>query len=202
MVAPTPDREMPQSTGPDSAELDEASLAAGLRSGDERCLAEIYRRWSPMVHTIALRSLRRVPDAEDVTQQVFIAAWRSRTGYDPASGSLPAWLTGIARYEIANRWRLIQREQRISQRLVSLEADPPQAPSAEAVTDGVLLAEELGRLGQPRRTILELAFYQQLTHVEIASRLNLPLGTVKSHITRGLDRLRRRLGVDGAPSGR
>src|SRR5690606_24996999 len=72
-------------------------LATGLRDGDRDCLAEIFRRWSPLVHAIALRSLGTHHEAEDVTQLVFMAAWRSRHTLTPSENALPAWLVGITR---------------------------------------------------------------------------------------------------------
>lgn len=168
-------------------------LAAKFVAGEDGSLAETYRRWSSSVYGVALRCLQSVSDAEDVTQQVFVAAWRSRANFKGESGSLPGWLMGITRHRIADRsaqrgrdLRLVNVVGRSSDR--AIERSP-----ARDVTDRLLLADELGRLSDPRRTILRLAFYEDLTYAQIADKLNLPLGTVKSHARRGLLHLRTRL---------
>ncbi len=187
---------------PGPPEPDDGEVGRRFAAGDERALAWAYERWGPQLYGLAVRALGAGPDAEDVLQQSFVSAWNGRAGYRPDSGPLPAWLVGVCRHKIADAWARRERQRRESDAAVSSARMQPSGVSDPgldtAVTDRVLVLAELERLGQPQRGILELAFFEDLTHVQIAERTGIPLGTVKSHIRRSLERLRSRLEVDGA----
>jgi RNA polymerase sigma factor (sigma-70 family) len=182
----------------DAAAVDRAETALSARfvDGDESALAEVYRRWSPVVYTLALRSLGDRGDAEDVTQRTFVSAWTSRASYDTGRARLSTWLVAIARRRIADthesrtRIRAIQKELERIAEPDALVHEPPD------LSDTLLLANELNQLEPDARTVMRLAFFDDLTHDEISRRLSMPLGTVKSHIRRSLIRMRDRLEVD------
>ena len=183
-----------------AVEVTDEQLAQRFLAGDERALAWLYERTAGLVFGLASRALGAGADAEDVTQQVFIAAWNGRERYSPDKGPLAAWIVGITRHRVADALARGRRDRRLTDMVASREI-PGEAPSesfdGEATTRVVLLSE-LARIGQPQRGIMELAFFADLTHEQIAERTGLPLGTVKSHIRRTLRRLRDRLEVDGA----
>ncbi|MFG2460373.1 RNA polymerase sigma factor [Streptomyces sp. NPDC048523] len=184
-----------QRTGGD---IDERELVEGFRNGDEACLAVVHHRWGPLVHALARRSLGDAREAEDVTQLVFLAAWRGRVGFAPDRGTLPGWLTGIARRKIADalaaRTRRTELVAAVGAQLVLRAHDEAVLP--ETALDRVLLADEMSQLPAPQRRVLNLAFYDDLTQTQIAELTGWPLGTVKSHARRGLRRLAGRLRTD------
>lgn len=172
---------------------DEHRQGDAFRDGDERALAEIYERWSPLVFTLALRSLGERADADDVTQKVFVKAWTSRHTYDPDKGPVSAWLVAITRNCITDVYSDRRRRERLDHRIQDDIVDD-SAISLD-VADRIVIANEIDRLDDVPRRIIRLAFYDGLTHAQIADTLSLPLGTVKSHIRRSLARLRTRLEV-------
>lgn len=180
---------------------DEQAIADAFRDGDESALAEAYARWSPLVHTLALRSIGDTHEAEDVTQKVFVDAWRSRERYDPARSRLAGWLVGITRHRIADAHEARARRRR-SEEAYAAEATTAGGTAiadVAEVADRMMMAAELERLEPVPQKVMKLAFYDDLTHAQIADILGLPLGTVKSHIRRSLVRLRTRLEVSDDP---
>ncbi|WOX16875.1 sigma-70 family RNA polymerase sigma factor [Streptomyces sp. N50] len=172
-------------------------LARGLVAGDEDCLAAVYHRWSPLVHSLAWRSLGDAKEAEDVTQQVFLGVWRGRRGFRPERGAIGGWIVGITRRRIADA--LSARTRRLH--LVaaagsSLALADPAARKPDTVLDRVLVLGELAKLPAPQQRVLRLTYYEDLTQTQIALRTGWPLGTVKSHARRGLHQLRRHLQGD------
>ncbi|XVV10072.1 RNA polymerase sigma factor [Actinoplanes sp. CA-131856] len=177
-------------------------LAERLRDGDETALRTAYDRHGSAVLYLAQRLLGNRADAEDVTQMTFVAAWTGRDSFDPQRGSMLGWLLGIARRKAVDRLRAAAREQRTAEVVQAQQAPPPDLEATpEQTVDRLVVADELSRLPAEQRRTLELAFFDDLTHPQIAAVTGLPLGTVKSHIRRGMANLRRRWEVDGATFG-
>jgi RNA polymerase sigma factor (sigma-70 family) len=176
-------------------------LAERLRDSDEKALRTAYERHGAAVLYLAQRMLGNRADAEDVTQLTFVAAWSGRDTFDPQRGTMLAWLLGIARRKTIDRIRSSARDDRVAESVRAQVAPPEEPERPERIVDRLVVADELGRLPTEQRRTLELAFFDDLTHPQIAAVTGLPLGTVKSHIRRGLANLRRRWEVDGAAFG-
>ncbi len=182
---------------PDADALDRR-LARKLTAGDPTALREAFDRYGGLVHAIALRRLGVHQDAEDVTQQVFVRAWRGRAGLDPERGALGAWLVGITRNQVADRLALRYRDHELADRAGRLSLHPTPPPLPDDVVEALVVADGLKHLPPQVGTVMRLAFFDDLTHQQIAALTGLPLGTVKSHLRRGLERLRRHWPVEGA----
>ncbi len=180
-------------------EQSDDALAKSFLAGDESALRHAYDRFGGAVFHLAVRSLASQADAEDVAQATFVAAWLKRDTFDPGRGSLLGWLLGIARNKIVDRLRERVREGKVEQSLRG-QPEPAHDEQPDLVVDRLVVADQLARLPDEQRRVLELAFYDDLTHQQISQTTGLPLGTVKSHIRRGMASLRQRWEVDGAAS--
>ena len=176
---------------------EEVLLARRFVAGDEQALRGAYDRWAGLVHAFCMRSLASRADAEEATAQVFVNAWRGLSGFDPERGSLAGWLLGIARRAVADTHTRNLREQALR---AALEQVQPvdDGPGPDTLVERLVVADALAQLKPEQRRAVGLAFYDGLTHEQVASTMGLPLGTAKTHIRRGLAVLRRRLEVDGA----
>jgi RNA polymerase sigma factor (sigma-70 family) len=179
----------------------EPELAEDFRAGDEHALRIAYDRYGGAVFHLATRLLANRADAEDVTQATFVAAWLGRGTFDPDRGGMLGWLLGIARRKAVDKMRSATRDGRAVDTIRALPEPPTTGDDPERVLDRLVIADELAQLPVEQRRTLELAFFDDLTHPQISAVTGLPLGTVKSHIRRGMARLRERWEVDGAAPG-
>ena len=178
---------------------DDAALLARLAAGDHRAAAELYDRFAPMLMAVAFRITRSRADAEDVLLETLEQAWRQAPRYEQSRGSLEAWLAVIARSRAFDRVRMDQRRER---RIVRIEDQPggvlleardqtiPATEVAEASDARRRVAEALATLPAAQREAVELAFYDGLSHSEVAEKLGEPLGTVKTRIRLAMLKLR------------
>ncbi|WP_344345030.1 sigma-70 family RNA polymerase sigma factor [Agrococcus versicolor] len=177
-----------------TGEDDEAIGLAFATESSDVGLRLAYERWGGLVLALACRVMDRA-DAEDVVQQTFVSAWRSRDRYDPTAGPLGAWIVAIARRRIADHFRsaAIAHERAVDPSDALDRADGAHADDVpELVAGSILVEETLASMDEPQRTIVRLAVIEDLSASAIADRLELPVGTVKSHLSRTLRRLRDR----------
>lgn len=176
-------------TGGELRAVDPAEIA--FERGDDTALKAAYDEHGSLIYTYCKRSLG--PElAKDVTQEVFLAAWKARERFDSQRGSLAGWLMGIAKNKVIDQIRLAGRR-------VSTVGGTDMAEIStttehvSALADRLLVSEAINSLPERSRKVVELAFFEDLTHAQIAERTDLPLGTIKSDIRRGLARMRRHL---------
>lgn len=167
------------------------ALALRFRDGDEAALGAVFDRWSGLVHTFAVRALGDPHDAEDVTQQVFVAAWRSRATITPGPSTFPAWLVGIARHKVADARAARARDARKARAVAAVTTPDESVAADSALAERLVVRQLVDEMDEPRRTVLLLAFWHDRPHSDIAATTGLPLGTVKSHLRRGLAQLHR-----------
>jgi RNA polymerase sigma-70 factor (ECF subfamily) len=165
-----------------------------MAAGDREAFGRFYDRYAPLVFPLVLRIVRDRADAADVLQDVFWEAWQGAPSYDPTRGTPEAWMITRARTRAIDRVRAVRRRSETFVPPVDegLAAAPREAggDAAERAEDRGIITAALGRLPSAQREVIELAYYAGLTQTEIAERLKQPLGTVKTRIRLGLERLR------------
>ncbi len=177
--------------------VDGESLIERVAAGDQSAFAALYDDLVPSVFGVVRRVLRDPAQAEEVTQEVFVEIWRQAARFDAVRGSVRTWAVTIAHRRAVDRVRseqaLRDRQARVAETERSVEVTPES--SALESEERRRARAAMNELSPVQREALELAFYDGLTHVEIAERLGIALGTVKTRIRDGLIRLRTAMGV-------
>jgi RNA polymerase sigma-70 factor, ECF subfamily len=174
---------------PNSAETDDATLIASLQSRDGGALKTLYDKYSNLVYAVALRTLGETTAAEDVLQEIFLQLWTKPGSFDPRRGSLPAWLSVLARNRSIDHRRKRRPEIDIEELPLSssLNLENDAIRQSIAAKARACMAE----FSPEQRRDVEMAFFDGLTHAEIAEKTAQPLGSVKTRIRTGLIALRR-----------
>lgn len=175
----------------------DTQLIERLARGDMAALDELYTRYARPVYSLALRILGDSADAEEVTQDVFERVWRHARSFDAQRGQFSAWLLGVTHHVAVDALR---KRQRRPQLLTADRDDPrdwPNLPAPDDVSETTLrhlqaqqIRRALRSLPPPQQQAIELAYFNGMSHLEIAAALGDPLGTVKARIRRGMQRLR------------
>jgi RNA polymerase sigma-70 factor (ECF subfamily) len=181
----------------------DVALVAAIATGDRQALAALYDLHAPMLLGLAKRILGHAAPAEDLIHDVFLEVWQHAAEYSPLRGSVVAWLTIRARSRALDRLGKRARDAKVVAR-VSVEAAPAEL-AARSPAAGVDAARvRLLALGLPEElaTVIDLAYFDGLSSSEIAERLQIPIGTVKSRMARALGSLREALKVPDSGGGR
>jgi RNA polymerase sigma-70 factor (ECF subfamily) len=193
------ERELPEPSNVDREvrRAEDAALLARIVDRDERAVESLYARYSGPLYSLAYQVTGADRFAQEVVQEVFIAVWKDAARFDPARGALAPWLFSLARHKAID---LVRREANIRKRTADVDMELEVAPDdvdrevwQNLRRDRVRAA--IAQLSEPQRTALELAFFAGLTHVEVAERLGIPLGTAKTRIRSALLKLRDALGT-------
>jgi len=181
---------------------DDQAAVARIACGDANGLADLYDRYARPVYSLALRILGNQSEAEDIVQDVFSQAWRQAARYDASKGRVAAWLLTLTRSRAIDRLRAlrVRMTEAVGDHGIDIDqiVDSGVGPDALAVSADQCARVRMAVAQLPllQRTALELAYYEGLTHSEIAAQLEEPLGTVKTRIRSALLRLRELLGAD------
>lgn len=183
---------------PRAESVSDEDLMSQLAAGRQEALGPLYTRYAQRIFNLAVQSLDRA-GAEEIVQDVFLAVWRKADTFSPERGAFRPWIFQIAHYRILNELRLRSRRPQAEPdpegaHLAALsdpDAEPGEVMGREE--DRALVRSALEALPPDQRKALSLAFLQDLTHEQVAAELNLPLGTAKTRIRAGLQKMRAQL---------
>jgi RNA polymerase sigma-70 factor, ECF subfamily len=178
------------------AEREWVALVQSIAGGDQLALHALYERTHRVVFTLVMRITANRETAEELTLDVFHDVWRRASRYDSANGTVLGWIMNQARSRAIDRLRYEGRKKRVdsgASELLAASEEPDARDVLELRQQADALRTALALLTSDERQAIETAFFSELTYAEVAARLNLPLGTVKTRIRSGLQKLRRAL---------
>jgi RNA polymerase sigma-70 factor (ECF subfamily) len=173
-----------------------ADIVAAVAAGESAALAELYDSTVAKVHTLVKAIIRSAPDAEEVTCDVYLQAWQTASQFDSSRGTVMAWLLMMARSRALDSVRRQRSRARLFDEQCAHEDLPDLAHSVSPermlslFQTGSAVHAALEELAPERRRLIGLAFFDDLSHAEIAKLTGLPIGTIKSHLRRALHSLR------------
>lgn len=169
------------------------SLMERILQHDQQALLDLYEQYGKAVYSLAYRIVQSAPMAEEVTQDTFLKVWEKGVTYDPSRGKLKTWLLAITQFTAIDRLRKEQRQPAmIGEAIDDDSVDALASRRSETVgwQDDSLLHILVTQLPSEQAVLIEMAFFQGLTHTEIAERTQIPLGTVKTRVRSGLQKLK------------
>lgn len=176
-----------------TASMDEQRLLLEITQGSRSAFKQLYEQTSPLLYAVALKIVKKQDMAEEVLQEVYLTIWHAASQYNIERGSVRTWLSTITRNRCIDRLRRTPKESALDSHheneLVATTLDPLQC--AENADDQNLLMLCLDRLDEKQRACVSLAFFEGMTHQEVAGHLTVPLGSAKTWIRRGLDVLKK-----------
>jgi RNA polymerase sigma-70 factor (ECF subfamily) len=177
----------------EDAELD-AELVARMANGDRAAMSELYARHSSILLGLAVRIVKDRREAEDLLHDVFLEAWRAAKSFDPKRGRVRTWLAIRMRSRALDQ----QKSARVSRNAGDAALETLVDDGASVSPDHARVRAALDGLGPDQKRVLELAYFEGLSCTEIAEKIAIPVGTVKSRLAAGLERLRGALGSGAA----
>lgn len=169
----------------------EEKLVALLQSGDQSALNTLYDNYSDALYGVCLKILKNNSGmAEDALQEAMIKIWKYANSYDPQKGRLFTWISNIARNTAIDYWRKMDKRSEIQKDVSDVHSTAPRMISTPN-TDTIDMEDQLENLDKEERDVIELAYFSGMTHQQISGELDIPLGTVKTRIRRGILKLRK-----------
>ncbi|HTR49679.1 MAG TPA: sigma-70 family RNA polymerase sigma factor [Kofleriaceae bacterium] len=174
----------------DGDDADDAALVQAMAAGDRDALARLYERHSPILLGLAMRIVRERREAEDLLHDVFLEAWRAAKDFDPNRGRVRTWLAIRMRSRALDH----QKSARVARNAGDAALEAVVDDRVQTTPDHARVRAALDTLGADQRRVLELAYFDGLSCSEIAARIAIPVGTVKSRLAAALTKLRDGLG--------